>query len=251
MISFNNLKGVSNETMKDIPDGSTVEDDTDRNLLSMFDKYLNGQLKHLDDEFDGDDDESILDGGKNCMNESVNEFTSSYFQSARKQRLCKPRRSVFGNLLNSSRSKSALEVVRLLRHYYEEERNQTLLSSFVESKVELPIDFDTLKEDEAVAEVFRLKDEIEEKKITTPKQIVEHHKQDLEQLVKLLHDSKEEIMKSSQPSEPEVYDENEVQELTLQILNRIKIIKELQSTARERLQDLETLQSIGKWTRTP
>ena len=238
--------------MKDVPDGSTVEDDTDRNLLSMFDKYLNGQLKHLDDGFDGDDDESILDEGKDCANESVNEFTSSYFQSARKQRLCKSRRSsVFGNLLNSSRSKSALEVVQLLRHYYEEERNQTLLSSFVESKVELPIDFDALNEDEAVAEVFRLKDEIEEKKVTTPKQIVEHHKQDLELLVRLLHDSKEEIMKSSQPSEPEVYDENEVQELTVQILNRIKTIKELQSTARERLQDLETLQSIGKWTRTP
>ena len=237
--------------MKDIQNGSTVEDDTDRNLLSMFDKYLNGQLKHLDDEFDGDDDESILDEGKDCMNESVNEFTSSYFQSARKQRLCKSRRSsVFGNLLNSSRSKSALEVVQLLRHYYEEERNQTLFSSFVESKVELPIDFDALKEDEAVAEVFRLKDEIEEKKVTTPKQIVEHHKQDLERLVKLLHDSKEEIMKSSQPSEPEVHDENEVQELTVQILNRMKIIKELQSTARERLRDLETLQSIG-WTRTP
>lgn len=245
--------------MKDMPNGSTVEDDTDRNLLSMFDKYLNGQLKHFDDEFDGDDEsildggkECIRDGGKECMNESVNEFTSNYFQSARTQRLCKSRRSsVFGNLLNSSRSKSALEVVQLLRHYYEEERNQTLLSSFVESKIELPIDFDALEEDEAVTEVFRLKDEVEEKKVTTPKQIVQHHKQDLERLVKLLHDSKEEIMNSSQPSEPEVYNQNKVQELTVQILNRIKAIKELQSTARERLQDLETLQSIGKWTRTP
>lgn len=233
---------------KESSTGSTVEDDTDRNLLSMFDKYLNGQLKHLDD-FDEDDDEFNDEEAKDCMNDSVNQFTSNYFQSARKHRDSKSRRSsVFGNLLNSSRSKSSYEVVQLLRHYYEEERNQSMLSSFAETKVELPIDFEALSVDSAVEEVFKLKDEIDEMKRSAANQIAENHKNDLEQLVKLLHDQKKKIMmKSSQTELDEEPVNSEVQDLTMQFLCRVKTIKELQSVARDKLQDLETLQSVGKF----
>lgn len=211
----------------------------------MFDKYLNGQLKHLDD-FDEDEDEANQEESKECMNESVNEFTANYFQSARKQR--KPKRSsVFSSLLNSSRSKSALEVVQLLRHYYEEERNQSLLSSFVESNIELPIDFDKLTIDETVDEMYKLVGEMEKMKVSIPKQIIEHHKGDLEQLIKILHDSREEIMaKSSQASQEDINEESDVKELSMQVMKRIEKIRELQSSARERLDDLETLQSVGK-----
>lgn len=234
--------GVVNEAKESTE--PTPGDDTDRNLLSMFDKYLNGQLKHFDD-FDEDEDEVVQDETKDNMNESVNEFTANYFQSARKQR--KPRRSsVFSSLLNSSRSKSALEVVQLLRHYYEEERNQTLLSSFVESKVELPVDFDKLTVDDTIDEMRKLIDEITQLKVSIPKQIIEHHKGDLEQLIKILHDSKDEVMKKTSQSSQvnEIDEESDMKDLTKQVRDRIRMISELQSTARDRLEDLETLLSV-------
>lgn len=210
-------------------------------LQELFNRWEEGEdfLSSMSDMSQASDED-----GNNTFGD-VDGRVADHFKMQRDRRMSVRRSSIaaFGAKLNATRcEKTNKHILHLLRHFYEQERYQTMIEEEVD--IQLPIDFDSMTFVEGMEAVTSLSEENDRLRRNLPKLCAENHLKDLEKMFQALKENYEEV-KTPDEDVSDV-ESTKVSELVKKISDRIANIKCLQTTAREKMGELEILKNIDR-----